>query len=394
MRSPPNGGGNELGRTSTVEEHKVQHGITLELRKPGTSQLITLQEGANLDEHVSLGNNTSYTKYMVLEDEQVYTAKISPSNRQTPRGCVSSLSIPDLATVIARPSYPPPPISPKRLILSHNLYGKLRWSCYGWREVRGDGNCYYRAIYFSIMERAIGHQEHVAESLAGLYTAFKEVEDIFLDTYDEQIDDYRQLMEDLRERRHMFESVISFEDYLIINPRIEIAYVCIMKSIMGKVLLTYDTTTSPGKLEVIRQFYGYTDDNTDTLWAERIWSDHIAPLGLDADGPFVQLCSIPTFLGIRCQLISISQDGAKALDNELINSRIHIAILLTRAHYDILYQRRFGNDPNKFEDLEETDPVNKYFSHSPLYCVDGPSSSSQSEDDSEDLTLAYTEYPD
>jgi hypothetical protein len=216
---------------------------------------------------------------MVVDDEQDYTAKISPSNRQAPRGCVSSLHISDLAIVIARPSYPPSPISPKRLILSHNLYSRLRWSCYGWREVRGEGNCYYRAIYFSIMERAIGHQEHAVETLSVLYNKFKEVEDILVATYVEQIDDYRQLMEDLMEQRHMFESVMSFEEYLIINPGIEIAYVCLMKSIMGRVL-TQETSIPPEQLEVIRQSYGYTDDDTDTLWSEKIWLDHIAPLGL------------------------------------------------------------------------------------------------------------------
>ena len=299
-----------------------------------------------------------------------------------------------MATVITRPSYPPSPISPKRLILSHKLHGKLRWSCYGWREVRGDGNCYYRAIYFSIMERAIGHQEYASEILSYLFDKFKEVEGILLGTYSGQIDDYRQLMKDLREQGNMFESVMSFEDYLIANPRIEIAYICIMKSIIGRVLLTHDTDISSEQIETIKQFYGYTD--TDPLWSRKIWTEHIAPLGLDADGPLVQLSSIPTFLSIRCQLVTISQHGAQALDNEhelMINPCIHIAILLYGVHYDIIYQRRFGNDPKVFEDLEEADPVIKYFSHSPVYPTDS-SSPTQSEYDSEDISHGYAEPPD
>ena len=383
-------GGNGLGAFSTVEEHKVQPGITLVLRQPDTSQLITLQEGDDLDKNISSGNNSACTKYMVVEEQQDYTVRISPSNRQAPIGCVSSLHIPEMAIVIARPSFPPSPISPKRLILSHKLYSRLRWSCYGWREVRGDGNCYYRAIYFSIMERAIGYQQYSSEILAYLHNKFKEVEDILLATYDEQINGYRQLMEDLREQRDMFDSVTSFEDYLIINPRIEIAYVCLMKSIMGRVLML-DMSIPLEQLEAIRQSYGYTDEDTGALWSEKIWLDHIAPLGLEADGPLVQLNSIPTFLGIGCELISISQDGAKVLHNKPINTYINIVILLNTAHYDILYQRRFGIR-DKFEDLEEADPVNKYYSHSPVYFKDD--SSSQSGDDTEDLTHGYAEPPD
>ena len=68
-----------------------------------------------------------------------------------------------------------------------------------------------------------------------------------------------------------------------------------------------------------------------------------------------------------------------------------VRILLNMAHYDILYQRRFGIR-GQFEDLEEDDPVNKYFSHSPAYFKDD--SSSQSGDDSEDLTHGYAEPPD
>ena len=67
-----------------------------------------LQRGDTLDAHIHPANDSPYNKYLVVDTEQDYTAKISPSNRATPDGCVNSLSIPDMAIVIARPSYPPP----------------------------------------------------------------------------------------------------------------------------------------------------------------------------------------------------------------------------------------------------------------------------------------------
>ena len=96
----------------------------------------------------------------------------------------------------------------------------------------------------------------------------EEIEDTFTATYLSQNAHFRQLMEDLKEQRSMFESVVNFEDYLITNPGIEIAYVCIMKSIMGRVLLTHETTISSEHLELIKQFYGYTDEKEDTLGRE------------------------------------------------------------------------------------------------------------------------------
>jgi len=145
------------------------------------------------------------------------------------------------------------------------------------------------------------------------------------------------------------------------------------------------------ELILIKQNYGYIctpqTKNIDTLWAEKIWMDHISPLGLDADGPLVQLNSIPTFLGVGCHLISLSETGTQGTENQLLNPLIHIAIILYGQHYDIIYYRTFGDDP-----AEEEDPVNQYFSHSPVYGSDR-SLSSQSGDD-EDPSLGYVQAPD
>ena len=383
-------GTNEYAATN-AEEYKVQNEITITIDTPGHIQLAKIQQGDTLDGHIHLENDSYYHKYLVTDPEQVYTTRITPSNRAAPEGCVSSLYIPDGATVIARPSYPPMPISPKRLIQAHRFTNNLRWAFYGWREVRGDGNCYYRAIYFAVMERAIGLQEFSSSLLLGIYTKFVEIEDTLLSTYSEQnIEHYRQLMEDLREQRSMFDSVMDFEDYLITNPGIEIAYICVMRSIMGRILLNHETTISPEQLELIKQFYGYTDENIETLWAEKIWSEQISPLGMEADGPLVQLHAIPTFLSVGCQLYSLSENGTQGTKNELFYPLINISIILIGGHYDITYYRIFGNNTNVFENLGEKDPVNQLPHPPPVYNSDGSSQSN----DYEDPSLGYAEHPD
>ena len=167
----------------------------------------------------------------------------------------------------------------------------------------------------------------------------------------------------------MFDSVMDFEDYLITNPGIEIAYVCIMKSIMGRVLLSHETTISSEQLEMIKQFYGYTDENIETLWAEKIWSDHISPLGMEADGPLVQLNSIPTFLGVGCHLISLSETGTRGVKNQLNNPLINIATIL----YTIAYSgttSMSSRTPKRMIQLTNT-------SHTRLFTVQMLSPSSQ-----------------
>ena len=129
-----------------AEEYKLESDTTLVISTPGFRQLAFLQQGEDLDAHVPSDNGSPHYKYLVIDEKQMYTAKITPSNRPTPEGCVSSLDIPASATVIARPSYPPSPISPKRLIRSHKLWKTLRWGCYGWREVRGDGNLHKKTV--------------------------------------------------------------------------------------------------------------------------------------------------------------------------------------------------------------------------------------------------------
>ena len=81
------------------------------------------------------------------------------------------------------------------------------------------------------MERAIGRREDARTNLTRLYYKFREIEDTLLATYSASIiKDYTRLMEDLDQYGDMYTSVLRFENYLITNPGIEIAYICISRS--------------------------------------------------------------------------------------------------------------------------------------------------------------------
>ena len=168
-----------------------------------------------------------------------------------------------------------------------------------------------------------------------------------------------------------------------------------MKSILGRILLTHETITSE-QVEQIKHSYSYTDNVNEDRWAQKVWFREIAPLGKDAEGPFVQLSSISTFLGAGCQLLLSKPDGGvHVVGNGSYDTRVSIAIILHEGHYDIIYRRIFGDDWTIFEDLAEADPVNQYFSPSLIGSCESLSSQfSQSSDSEEDITLDYTEYPD
>ncbi len=68
-------------------------------------------------------------------------------------------------------------------------------------------------------------------------------------------------MEEIEDQDQMYRSVMRFENYLITNPGIDIAYICIMKSIMGKVLLTRESSIHMEHFKLIKQSYGYTKDD-------------------------------------------------------------------------------------------------------------------------------------
>jgi len=213
---------------------------------------------------------------------------------------------------------------------------------------------------------------------------------LLLTTYTETIiQDYLRLMDDLQNYGDMYSSVLKFENYIITNPGIEIAYICIMKTIIGRILLLHETYIPPEHLRQIMQSYGYTDEDKNTDWSQRVWFEHIAALGKEAEGPFVQLNSITTFLDIGCQLIITTDDRAHSLNNfdAVINPCFGISVILHENHYNIIYQRKHG-DFDSFQDLEEQDPVFQIYQQSPIGTTLDPSS------DQGNLAVEYHEPED
>jgi hypothetical protein len=72
------------------------------------------------------------------------------------------------------------PIGPRKLLKSllkganSNQIIEIQRKCCGWRPVKGDGNCYYRAVYFSLFEQIIVRKQQ-AEGFKFVHEIFSQV---------------------------------------------------------------------------------------------------------------------------------------------------------------------------------------------------------------------------
>ena len=331
--------------SATIEEYNIPPHVSLTIEVPGhPTTVVRLQKEGNLDRQITkIGSNS--IKYLIVDEEQQYTCLITPSNRPARQGGTRSDQIQDNSKVLIRQSHPPTPFAPKRLIDSHRLVAGLRDHFYGWREVRGDGGCYYRAIYLSIMERVIGKQPSREANLRWLHSKFESIENTLLETYGDMVS-YRQLMDDLKNQREMFDSVPLFESYIIVHPAVDTALICIMKSVIGHTLCDQDSAFMREHLEVIMGYYRHAEDIEDSQWVDAVWQG-ISPLNEYAEGPFVQLHLIPTFFESGCQLVHYDDINApyniisniSGVDSEYVT---RFCIILHQEHYDILYARASG----------------------------------------------------
>jgi ubiquitin thioesterase protein OTUB1 len=198
-----------------------------------------------------------------------------------------------------------------------------------WRNIRGDGNCYYRAIIFGIIEKFIKNVEIREQGFTNLIALFSSVKSLGVD--------HDHLLDLLTNARigNVWKTIQEFEiDILHENERLDNILILLCRFVVSNYLKANKNKMING-ISINDAITGYSDLSIDK-YCENI----VEIMGTYAEGPLVELGIIP--LSLNCSQTIVYVD-----DNFNVNyfksnvSKIviitNIDVLLHNNHYDLIY---------------------------------------------------------
>lgn len=200
----------------------------------------------------------------------------------------------------------------------------------GWRKIKGDGNCYYRAVIIGVLEQLILCQDSKEREARFSYL----VGQLELLMGDPGILDTQSL-----------EEVIAILKSAAKNEALLTTYA------LEVFLLDYDLVlVSAMRMASVRVFTSHLDDKVlsditlrDALGSDpKEYTDTIIKMGEYAFGPVVQMCLLNSVLGANLHVCLIEREALIPIENPNIAAKIgeyppiEVYLLLRSEHYDLL----------------------------------------------------------
>jgi ubiquitin thioesterase protein OTUB1 len=221
----------------------------------------------------------------------------------------------------------------------------------GCRRIRGDGNCYFRSIIFSIMEQIVYMEENKKKAaLNNLKTKLKDIRydsleydnseyynnshKFLIDYLDGAIDGNKMETPDDLEYDMLQEDNTSIDNPLIRASR---------GLVSNYLLSNQDTILAEGGLPLQSAILpSYEDCRNMNEFCDK----YIKAMDVDVEGAFIELGILPSLLGCACTIVYLSRiegNDLKDFTNAPIDTsvplNINIHILLKPGHYDMLYPK-------------------------------------------------------
>lgn len=235
--------------------------------------------------------------------------------------------------------------------------GKIAENYGGFRRICGDGNCYYRAIAYGVLEKVV---------LDGDVTKFDVLHRIFMRVSYQKIGD-NESHEELLSTLEMAAAGKVWRDvedlqssFLAFNSNFDFALVSACRRLVSMYLIENQDTVTDGGLSLKDTFIEADEGIDMATYCDK----YINEMGRDAEGPYIELGILPSLLQCRCVIFSL--DMRHHLDMEVVcpfdtsaaggatDPLAVLHILLRPMHYDLLYtlDMKFPA-PRVFQDVGE-----------------------------------------
>jgi ubiquitin thioesterase protein OTUB1 len=229
----------------------------------------------------------------------------------------------------------------------------------GFRKIRGDGNCYYRAIIFGILEAIIISQDR--EAFGYLRNILKKV------VYAEKDLSYvhSDLLHTLAEAQMgtSWQTIAALEaDFLDNNTRIDEGFVRACKKLTAAALMENQDVTMNGltlRDAVLATYYDVRD-------MTGFCREYVLKMGVCAEGSHIDLGLLPRVLGCECHLVILSREehvNVITLQTNTVQGKrlAELHLLFRPGHYDLLYRRGKANMDNHLRNGTQNGVENGHF---------------------------------
>jgi len=223
-------------------------------------------------------------------------------------------------------------------VLEPKFYDALQGICTayaGFRKIGGDGNCYYRAVAFGLLEQLV--QDSAYENFAVIRNILDSV------TYtdgSEEAEHHAELLQLLTEAAcgRTWNNTEQLQASLLApTSNIDAALVRACRNLLGNYLVTSEDelyNDLPLKVCILSV-------NEDVQDMEAYCDKYVRRMGEDAEGAFLELGLLPGLLRMGCVIHNLDLSAQKEIEcpYQPINGEClgMVHILLRPGHYDLLY---------------------------------------------------------
>jgi hypothetical protein len=218
----------------------------------------------------------------------------------------------------------------------------------GWRRVRGDGNCYYRAVLFGLIEGLIiSNQRARLERLAQCFekVCFEDAEE------QKQHISMVQRVRDAASEPFCWQTTWDFEaEMLRSESQLDAPLIRACRRLVGQFILDHASDQFNGiELQV-----AIMASHSEVLSLQDYVREYIFQLGVDAEGSFLQLGVLFSALAchgrtvfldrradVAIKIMETPQDPNSDVSAPMDPQDVDVHLLLRPGHYDLLYHSLF-----------------------------------------------------
>lgn len=211
--------------------------------------------------------------------------------------------------------------------------GKLRKirhlaKSYGhWRPIRGDGNCYYRAVIYGALEAALATGD--AGWLRRVVHTFEQVK------YDMSVDQrsHERLLRHLR----TWWNKADLEEWVSKDALVDQALIRACRRLVRLFLIEHADTTAPNGLTYTELVHALDSTYVDV---EDFCVRVVDPMGRDAETLALDALPLQLGIGVRLWILDRREEvDLVSLDTPGPDGKVDVHVLFKPGHYDLLYAR-------------------------------------------------------
>ena len=220
-----------------------------------------------------------------------------------------------------------------------------------WIPIRGDGNCYYRSVLYGRLKQLVTSPER-REKLQELASTFQSCEGVDAEKQDQTVRFLRSMA-----NREIANSVEELEECFVL-AELDEAMIQVGKHLISNYLIEHQDDIINGMVLKDSILWTYNDCAS----VKDFCNKYVLPMGMCAEGPFVERGILGDLLGVHINLVMLPRVGEVQgiLHQEQPPRPEDLYLLFRPGHYDLLVPEKSGKAGGGGNVLSNVEDIRNY----------------------------------